>query len=269
MKNNRLPLVSIILPIRNDAPELVESCFRSFKNQTYKNIEVIIIDDSDDINTINVIDKQKWLKFIIVREPDRKKGLSSALNRGIELSSGDYIARVDADDIQNENRIEKQVKFLMGNADIDVVGCNTFIIDASNNILGKKVFKKNNDSIMRAMSISSPLSHPTLMLRRRFFEIVGKYNEDLKRSEDYELWFRARKARKIKFYNIQENLVYFRVSNTEKRDRLHWIIHFKLKLKYFELKYFIASLLGIILIIFYLLIPDFLKAKIYKKYSTW
>lgn len=269
MKNNLLPLVSILLPIRNDASVFIEACLSSIKNQTYKNIEVILIDDSDDINTINTINDKKGDNFIIVREPYRKKGLPSALNRGIELSKGDFIARMDADDIQDETRIEKQVVFLTENTDIDVVGCNTYIIDALNNVLGGKIFKKDNGSIMRSMSISSPLSHPTLMFRKRFFEIAGKYNEDLKRSEDYDLWFRARKTKTIKFYNIQEYLVSFRISNTEKRDKLHWIIHLKLKLKYFELKYFITSLYGVIIIIFFLLIPDYLKAKIYKKYSTW
>jgi len=267
MENN--PLVSIVLPIRNDSPEFIEECLSSIKNQTYNNIEVILIDDSDNINTINTIDRQKGLNFLIVREPNRKKGLPSALNRGIELSSGDFIARADADDIQNENRIEKQVKFLMENSDIDVVGCNNIIIDDSNNIIGKSVFKEENASMMRSMSISTPLSHPSVMVKRRFFEIVGKYNENLKRAEDYDLWLRARKIKGIKFYNIQENLVYYRISNIEKRDSLHWFTNLQLKLKYFIPKYFISSVSGIIIVSLFLITPNFLKIKIYKKYKTW
>lgn len=269
MKNNLLPLVSIVLPIRNDTPEVIESCFSSIKNQTYNNIEIILIDDSDNIETINTIDQQKELKLILVRDSYRKKGLSSALNKGIKLSKGVFIARVDADDIQKDDRIEKQVKFLLEHLDIDLVGCNTNIIDQSNTILGVKKFPENNNSILRSMSISNPLSHPTLMFRRRFFEIAGKYNENLKRAEDYELWLKARKSAKIKFFNIQENLVQYRVSNIEKRDKLNWLINLQLKLKYFSPKYFISSILGIVLIISFLILPNFLKVKLYKKYSIW
>lgn len=268
MKNNPLPLVSIVLPIRNDSPIFIESCFSSIKNQSYKNIEVIVIDDSDSEETINSIDKLKGDNFQIVREPNRKKGLPSALNRGIELASGDYIARMDADDIQHEKRIENQVTFFLSHPETDIIGCNTFIIDDKNNNLGIKIFAEKNRTIIRKMSISNPLSHPTLMFRKRFFEIAGNYNTALKRAEDYDLWFRARKSKKIRFHNIQENLVYYRVSNIEKRDKLNWIINLQLKLKYFKASYFISSLMGIIMVILFIIIPDSIKKKIYNKYTT-
>ena len=261
--------LSVILPIRNDKPDIIRSCLLSLENQTFKKFELIIIDDSNKEESIQAIDNSTIKNLKVIREKRNRNGLSSALNRGIEIACGAFIARVDADDIQQNTRFEKQIQFLSENADIDVVGCNTFIIDENESILGEKKFPATDAGIKQKMSISNPLSHTTLMFKKQFFEIAGGYDENLKRAEDYALWLKARDTEKLYFHNLQENLVSYRVSNIQKRDNLNWSINLKLKLKYFKLKYFFSGITGITLILSFLILPDFVKSRIYKKYTTW
>ena len=264
-----MPILSVILPIKNDHPAVIQSCINSLKRQTFRDFELIIIDDSDNESTVNEINSISGIDLLIIRENRIKKGLSSALNRGIQLAQGKYIARVDADDIQLEDRFLRQFELLSSRDDLDVIGCNTNIIDASDKILGVKKFPECDKDIKQAMSIRNTLSHPTLMLRKDFFEVVGYYDESLKRAEDYALWLKARSTNKIFFYNIQDSLVHYRVSNIEKRDKLNWTINLRLKVKYFKVSYLFSSVLGICTVLIFLVVPESLKASIYKKYTTW
>lgn len=264
-----MPVLSVILPIKNDPPAVIQSCINSLKRQTFKDFELLIIDDSDNESSINEINSISGIDLLIIRENRIKKGLSSALNRGIQLAQGKYIARVDADDIQLEDRFLRQIELLSSRDDLDVVGCNTNIIDASGKMLGVKKFPESDKDIKQAMSIRNTMSHPTLMLRRSFFEVVGYYDENLKRAEDYALWLKARSTNKIYFHNIQESLVHYRVSNIEKRDRLNWIINLRLKVRYFKVRYLFNSIFGICTVLIFLIVPGSFKAHIYKKYTTW
>jgi len=265
-------LLSVLLPIKNEDVYILEKCLNSIQNQTFKDFELIIIDDSNHQDIISFLDnfcKYSNLKVKLIRKKRKNSNLASALNIGIDCSCGTYLARLDSDDIQKNSRFEIQISFLQTNPNIYVVGSNVDIIDESGSILGVKHYPEFNHLIKKYLSIFNPLCHSALMFRREFFFEVGYYDENLFRAEDYSLWLEARELDLVNFHNIQENLVLYRISNIEKRDILNWTTNLKLKLKYFSSKYFVESCLGIFFIVLFFASPKFLKSLIYKKYAIW
>ncbi|MDE3946029.1 glycosyltransferase family 2 protein, partial [Glaesserella parasuis] len=119
-----LPLVSVIIPCYN-AENFVESAVRSIMEQTYSNLEIIVINDCSSDNTGEILkrlaEEDPRIKYI---ENEQNLKLPKTLNKGINLAKGDYIARMDSDDISLPVRLEKQVEFMLSNKNIDIVGCN-------------------------------------------------------------------------------------------------------------------------------------------------
>ena len=113
------PIVSVIMPAFNAENTIIKS-IKSILNQTYSNIELIIVNDFSNDNTLELITQIKDNRIKIINN-DYNLGISGSLNIGIHASSGDYIARIDSDDIAYLNRIEIQVKFL-SNSGVDVLG---------------------------------------------------------------------------------------------------------------------------------------------------
>ena len=113
--------ISIILPTFN-AEKYLEKTIFSIINQNYKNFELIIVDNESIDNTKNIINKFKKINIKTINK--KTQNLAEALNLGIAVSKGEYIARIDADDLIRKNRFVKQVEFLEKNMDYDIVGTN-------------------------------------------------------------------------------------------------------------------------------------------------
>jgi glycosyltransferase involved in cell wall biosynthesis len=268
--------ISVLLPIKNESIHNLNSCFQSLFNQTYRHFEIIIIDDSDKEITINAIDDfntgcDKLNIPIKVLRNNTSKSVAGALNYGLQFCNCEYIARVDSDDVSYSTRFEEQLKFLEANSSYYIVGAFYRIIDHEDNL--KKVirFPSSNQNIKRFMYLRSTLAHPTLLIRKTFFENVGYYDESLNRAEDYDLWLRAIKINKIKIKNLSIPLLYFRKTDiSEKkrrqntsRDQYHWETNLKIKIKNFNFSYFLFSISGIFLMQIFILIPDKIKRHLY------
>ena len=138
MNPNNAPRISILLPTYNGDINKMLKAIESLRNQSYTDFECIIVDDSDDnlvidfLNGISVSDK----RFKYFR--GNGKGIAAALNFGLSLSKGDFIARSDDTDISHLNRLELQLNFLIKNSDIGVVGSN---IEVKRNKLKKNLKK--------------------------------------------------------------------------------------------------------------------------------
>ena len=127
--------ISIILPTFN-AEKYLEKTIFSIISQNYKNFELIIVDNKSTDNTINIVHKFKKINLIIINK--KTKNLAEALNLGIGVSNGKYIARIDADDLIRKNRFVKQVEFLENNLDYDIVGTNA--LRFKNNVFCKTIY---------------------------------------------------------------------------------------------------------------------------------
>ena len=203
-------LISIILPVYNGETYLKDS-IKSILNQTYQNFELIIINDGSTDSSHLII--EKFLKSNkIIYKSRKNKGLVNTLNEGIKLSSGNYIARMDQDDISYPKRLEKQLNFMQKN-NIDVCGTSYQVINEQGKIIKTVESHKNNfEIILSAMMV--PFIHPSVMFRNIFKEKNIFYgNNNKMQAEDYDLWIRLIKMNLV-FGNIDEILIKYRLINT-------------------------------------------------------
>ncbi|MFX0186796.1 MAG: glycosyltransferase family 2 protein [Candidatus Hodarchaeota archaeon] len=182
----------------------VSKAIESIINQTYKNFEFIIIDDGSKDNSLEIIknyaNKDKKIRVIRNRE---NLGLAKSLNKAIRLSSADYIARQDYDDISLPHRLEKQLKFLQENPLLAFCGCNVKLKEGDLNFI--KFFEY--EDIFKNQIIENCFAHSTIFIRREVFDLYGYYNEKLRHGQDFELWCRLIYKYKLKAGNIKEKLL--------------------------------------------------------------
>ena len=207
-------LVSIIMSTYNESLEMLDISIKSIINQTYKNIQFIIINDNPNRKEMDEFLEQKSKEYSDIIIYIRNKcniGLVESLNKGIKRANGTYIARMDADDISFPDRIEKQINFLKENL-CDIVGASVKTINEQNQIIGEIKVPIIHDNIVRFYNYGSCLLHPTWLVKREvFFELRGYRN--IYACEDYDFITRAiRKGYRLG--NVPEFLLKYRVRNT-------------------------------------------------------
>lgn len=207
-----MKLVSVIMSVYNENEEWLKISIESILNQSYKEIEfLILLDNPANINAKKIIegyrDRDSRIKFI---ENEYNIGLTQSLNKGLKFCHGDYIARMDADDISVLNRIEKQVKYLEINTDIGVVASNIIFIDEnSNNINGSDYMNMNENDFKKIILKLNPFPHPTWLFKREVLLELNEYRE-IKAAEDYDFICRAL-INNVRFAVIEERLLCYRV----------------------------------------------------------
>lgn len=203
------PLVSVILPVYN-AERFLRQAIESILNQTYQNLELVIVNDCSKDESLKIIKEFAELdsRVLVETNPENLK-LSKTLNRAIGLSSGKYLARMDADDISDPSRIEKQVKLMEQNPDVVVIGCDILIIDEEDCHIGFRKYYAIDNEIRKWLFFFSPFCHPAIMIRREAIDKVGGYDNCFNPAEDYELYFRLGMVGK--FMNITEPLFSYRI----------------------------------------------------------
>lgn len=182
------PLVSIIMSAYNERIDWVRDSIESIIKQTYDNLEIIIILDNPKNSEIDNLIKDYSRNDYRIRYfiNEKNLGLTKCLNIGLEKAQGKYIARMDADDVCMENRIEEQVKFLEENDDIDFVSCNYILIDEeSNHLYETKNYGENANMTRECLAYRSIFAHPTWTFRKSIMEKLKHYNE-VERAEDYD-----------------------------------------------------------------------------------
>lgn len=199
-----MPKVSVIMGIYNCADTL-EEAVDCIINQTYKNWELIMCDDCSSDNTFDVAQKlaQKDDRIIVIKN-EKNLTLAPTLNKCAKLAKGEYLARMDGDDICDLNRFEKEVAVLDSHDEIAVVSCqmNLYDVDGIYRVIVHPDYPTPSDLVIR-----SQFCHAGCMMRKDAFDSVGGYSESMnyKRVEDYDLWFKFYKDGYIGF-NIQEPL---------------------------------------------------------------
>jgi glycosyltransferase involved in cell wall biosynthesis len=206
-----LPLVSVVMSCYREPLHWLCECIDSVLNQTMADFElVIIIDDPDNLSLVakvqSYVEQDSRIKLLINEE---NVGLAVSLNRGIECASADIIARMDADDIVEENRLQMQLDFLMENQQISLVGSAIKLIDEHGTVIGHKRYYQDEALIKKIISYSSVTCHPTWMFRKALHARIGGYR-DLFTAQDYDFLYRVLDAGE-KISNIQSSLLRYRV----------------------------------------------------------
>ena len=230
MKNN--PLVSILIPTYNSV-DFVEDTVRSIMNQTYTNIEIVIVDDSSTDGTMKILEKlSKEDKRIKLLQNKKNLGITDNMNNGIHKCNGKYIAILDGDDWAYPYRIEEQVKLM--EKDEEVVLCAGYmdICDENLNVKTTRTYPLKDKEIRRAMVKYDPISHPSSMWRRDALLKTDLYSKNFPVCRDYDLIVRISEFGKYK--NIPKSLIKYRVrkeSETGKRIRQTQLYSFYIQMK--------------------------------------
>jgi glycosyltransferase involved in cell wall biosynthesis len=198
------PVVSIIMPTYNRA-NMIGMAIDSVLKQTYKNWELLIIDNESTDNTKDIVEKflasDKRIKYHNVKK-NLIIGIASYLNYGIDISTGKYIARLDDDDEWcDPNKLEKQINFLEENKDYVIVGGGAIMVDGNRKEMFK-FFKRETDSEIRNNALyANPFWHNTVLFRKDAAIKVGSYKQT-RFVEDWDLWLKLGKVGKL--YNFKE-----------------------------------------------------------------
>lgn len=212
------------MSLYNESIEEIKQAIDSVLNQTYKHFEFIIINDNPNNSLYDKLIRDYQLKDnrIIYYKNKKNIGLALSMNKAAKLAKGEYLARMDADDISLPNRFEKQISFLE-NYTYDFVFTNYSLIDEKGDFLNKCEKEQdyyNDDEIPAQIFIKQIIHHPTVMMRRDSFEKVHGYRNFIC-AQDYDLWIRMAEAG-IRFHMIDEVLLYYRIrENSITSKKLH------------------------------------------------
>lgn len=198
--------ISVILPVYNASKYLLES-LKSISCQTFKDFEIIAINDGSTDNSLELLEEyaKKEPRLLIISRENR--GITKSLNEGIDLAKGEYIARMDSDDICLPLRFEKQLEYLVKN-DLDVCGTQYEKFGTKS---GLSNLPLKLEDINNYLLINSPLCHPSILIKKSVIKKY-KYDENIKYAQDYELWCRMA-LDKIKMGNMSEVLLRYRFCN--------------------------------------------------------
>lgn len=182
-----MPKVSVVMPAYN-AEKYIEDAIESILNQTFTDFEFIIINDGSSDKTKSIIQAFHDSRLVYL-ENSKNLGIVETLNKGLNYASGEYIARMDADDIAMPKRIEKQIKTMERNRTIGVLGTGTRVFGD-----GIETYDShsslNSDELKANLLFSTCLCHPSVMIRKNVLDRhYLKYDSQFKGAEDYKLWW--------------------------------------------------------------------------------
>ncbi len=182
---SKKPLVSVVMSVYNGEKYLREA-MDSILNQTYKNLEFIIIDDGSTDDTLKIIKTYKDPRIILITREN--KGLVASLNEGIKKAKGSYIARQDADDISEVDRINRQVEYMKQRPNVGLVGSSIRIINERGDSRGVHYVYSESLDVKRELMIRSPFAHGSIMLNKNKLNRHDIYNSEYWPAEDYAVW---------------------------------------------------------------------------------
>jgi glycosyltransferase EpsE len=257
MYNNKTPLVSVIMATFNEPKEYITASISSILNQTYRNLELFVADDSTNEETVCAINAFSEDSRLHIIRQNQRMGFVNALNKALQASKGDFLARMDGDDISLPERLAKQIDFLQEHPKVDVLGGFINIIDKNGNMISERFYPTKPLKTKMWMLFRSPFAHPTVMFRRKVIDRGYFYNPEFKKAEDIELWMRLKNAG-FGFGNISEKLLNYRITQDlgTKRSKEQWLYNYRARQHAFSYKSPLFSLLSIFFSRMYMIIPE-------------
>ena len=203
--NGVTPKISVILPFRNGGDEFAPA-LRSILHQTYENWELLLCDDGSTDGSV-ALARSIHDGRVEAWSDGRRKGLAARLNECVDRARGDFIARMDADDVSYPDRFRRQANFLLSHPEIDLVGCRMLIFGEDGTPLGKRRLPLEHEPIVASPALGIGLAHPTWMARARWFR-RHRYDPAALRYEDAELLHRSHRS--SRFANLPDLLYGYR-----------------------------------------------------------
>lgn len=223
------PKVTVLMPVYNGEKHLSEA-IDSILQQTFTDFDFLIIDDGSNDQSVSIIERYKDKRILLLRN-NRNRGLVETLNKGLDIAKGQYIARMDCDDISYPERLQKQVDFMDKHPDIGVCGTWAELFGEKHGEVWK--YPINHDEIKCSLIFNSVLVHPSVIIRKSIFRGYNLYYDPTYiYAEDFELWQRC--TQRFLVANIPEVLLKYRITssstsrlNKEKQKESLRLIHEK------------------------------------------
>ena len=202
------PLISVLMPTYNVAP-FVEEAVRSILLQTYQNFELIIVDDCSTDDTFAILQQlAKEDRRIILDRNERNSKICVTLNRAWSMAKGNYIARMDGDDVSTPERLSVLLSFLNDHPEVDLVGSQVISIQENGNVISEKQYLRTPEFIKRGNKYGPAIVH-IWMARRKVYEALNGYR-NIPFAEDYDFLLRG-ETRGFKYANVEEFLYKVRI----------------------------------------------------------
>ena len=259
MMNKKSSLVSVIMPAHN-VEKYIDEAILSILNQSFKDFELIIVNDASNDNTGEIIEgyAKKDSRITCIHNKSQQK-MAKSLNIAIQKSKGKYIARMDSDDWAYPNRLKTQVKFLEKNSEVSIVGGSIDICESNLKVINERHYLKTDGEIRANLFRFSPFCHPSIMVRSEHLIQAGCYDGYYLVADDYDMYFRI--GHHGKMANLPDKLMKYRVhygsishvkgSRQEFETlfiRLKAVLLYGYKMSFFDKIYFLGQLLSVYLI---------------------
>jgi len=214
-----MPKISVIMPLYN-AEKYVEKSIESILNQTYKDFELVIVNDQCTDQSVKIVENIHDSRIRLFHN-EVNQGIAYTRNKGIELAQGEYIALMDDDDIADLSRMEIESMYLDEHRDIDVVGGRHCEIDEHDKILHLIKEPLNNPNYIRAyLMLYNAVANGSAMIRREFIDKYNiRYADNCFGMEDYKFWIDCSINGKIS--NINKIFLYWRDSSTNETSKVY------------------------------------------------
>lgn len=226
---NRATRVTVFIPVYDPHPAYFREAVASVLAQSYQDWTLLVVEDPSRASAADVLKQFADPRIRHVRNESRT-GLLRQRNRGFEETSTEYVALLDADDVAEPHRLERQVAFLDSNPEVGVVGSHVTIIDPDGKRVGVRRYPLDHGCIVTAMRRYNAVAQPSVMLRRAPMVRQGGYQMEGP-AEDYELWSRVAKAG-VKLANVDEALTRYRIHpGASKQTQMRQTIRNSLEVK--------------------------------------
>jgi len=209
--NSLKPKVTVLMPVYNGEKYLKEA-IDSILQQTFSDFELLIVEGGSKDNSLKIIQEYQDTRIRIIYQDKEKPGVSAAANQGFENAKGEYIARMDCDDISHPERLQKQVDFMDANTKIGI--CGTLIITQIDGKLGRVPnFPISFDEIRVTLFYVPPFAQPSIMIRSSMLKENNlMYDTKFAYGEDYDLFIRC--SEYFQLANLPEVLLTYRIRPT-------------------------------------------------------
>lgn len=234
---NNMMRVSVVMAGRNSKPDLLKEAINSILNQTYQDFEFVFVDDGSDRPMEPIVRSISSDERIAVYRIE-PSGLGAALNYGIQHSHGEFVARIDDDDISLPTRLEKQVKYLEEHPEVSCVGAQ-MMYKFGNKVYPHSKFPIDHDDIIKMFfTLHFPMAHTVVMYRRDYFDKIGGYRV-LGGGQDLDLFLQLGRVGKL--HNIDEYLTLYTLSpsglsvvNPKKKEAYAFALESALKFEEYD-----------------------------------
>lgn len=212
----KYPLVSVIMPVYNGS-RFVAKAVQSILGQSYPYFELIVVDDGSTDRTWEILTafQKAYPKTVRIYRFTKNQGESAAANFAFRKTRGNFIARMDADDISRKHRLTKQVAYMKKHPGVIVLGGQASVINSQGKRIGAKHAPTTHQGLYKAFAFVNPMIHPSIMYRKNLLPKRGKvYHNRFESTDDYHTYFEL--LNHGKFANLPQELVSYRVHGSNK-----------------------------------------------------